>query len=99
MQKFNYISILHHIFFAFRSDLAQLACFAPTAGIKEFLPVDDFGADELCFKITMYCGARLGRRGTIFNSPRARLILAGSKKGDEPEQLVPRADKPIDPRS
>src|SRR3989344_8682673 len=96
VQKLNHISILHNILLPFRSDLAQLARFAPTARVEELLPVDDLGADELCFKIAVDGRARFGRRGTIFNSPRARLVLARSKEGDEAKQFVARADKPVD---
>src|SRR3989344_6844264 len=96
MQEFYHISILHNVFFSFRTDLPELAGFDKGARFEELLPINNLCADKFCFEVGMDSRSRFRCGRPAHNGPRAGLVFAGGKETNEPEGLVTGADKTVD---
>ncbi len=57
--KLNHIPVLHDIFFSFGAEDAAFAGRGIGAGVKKFLPVNHFGADEFFLKVGVDFGGGL----------------------------------------
>src|SRR5437868_6846820 len=90
------IAICHDVFFAFNAEPTLVAGLRVAAGLKQFVPLDDFGAYEAFFEVGMNDSRSLRRFGAGNNCPSFDLDWACCEESYEIEEFVSGAGQAIE---
>ena len=94
--EMQHVAVLHHIFLAFQAELAGLAR-ARLALVGDIVVIGDgLGADKALFEIRMDDARRSRAARALLDGPGAGLFRADGEIGHQMQELVARADDPVE---
>ena len=79
----NNVSILHHVFFTFRTNQTFFFCGCNRAVCDQILEGDNFSTDEAAFKVTVDLAGSLRSFGAAGDGPCTNFRFACGEVGDE----------------